>query len=184
MIDEMWMIRPHCRSFMDGTSARVSAMHELRFSSTSLSQSSSRIWSIGWGMLLPALLTRMSTRPIASMAACGQLVGLVAMAHVGDDVLDPGRRGGPDLAGGGLKLVLVPAGDDDVGAGLGEAPGHGLAQALASPGHESRSTRQIKEFCRHPGFLRSRLKRPRTAVSIACRLYAIDREKRSHRPWP
>ena len=79
------------------------------------------------------------------------------MTHVGDRVLDPARRGGPYLPGRGLKLVLVPAGDENIGAGLGETQSHGLAQSLASPGHKSRSTRQIKEFCKHPGFLRSKL---------------------------
>lgn len=43
-------------------------MHELRLSSTSRSQSASTICSVGCGRLLPALLTRMSTRPIAASA--------------------------------------------------------------------------------------------------------------------
>ena len=44
------MIRPHFRSFIGPTSERVSVMHELRFSSTSRSQSASRIPAIGCGV--------------------------------------------------------------------------------------------------------------------------------------
>ena len=73
MIDEMWMMRPQRRSFICGTSARVSAMHEVRFSSTMRSQASSVISSIACGLLLPALLTRMSTLPICLERGVGQL---------------------------------------------------------------------------------------------------------------
>ena len=129
------MIRPHRRSFMKGTSARVSAMHRAQ---------------VQLDEIVPVLVTNLVDR-LGKIAArvidqdidaaerldsrLGKLVGLVAMTHVGDRVLDPARRGGPYFPGRGLKLVLVPAGDENIGAGLGETQSHGLAQSLASPGH-------------------------------------------------
>ena len=54
-----------------------------------------------------------------------------------------------DLGLRGEKLFLVPAGDHDVGTGLGEAAGHGLAEPLAPPGHEGHPSRQIKKSMTH-----------------------------------
>ena len=141
MIEEMWMIRPHRRSFIGPTSARVRAMHELRFSSTSRSQSSSWISSIGCGILLPALLTRMSTWPISSMAesASRRTSSRRVMSATKWTTLTPVPDA--DLVRGGPELVLVSAGDDDVGAGLRETAGHRLAEPLAAPGHEGHASR-------------------------------------------
>ena len=69
MIDPMWMIRPQRFSRIAGVSARVRAIPAPRLSSTRRSQSSSWICSTGCGVLLPALLTRMSIRPKAACAS-------------------------------------------------------------------------------------------------------------------
>src|SRR5262249_53002867 len=66
----------------------------------------------------------------------GQAVGLAAAAEVGDDAGAAAAGAGQDLREGGPQLVLVPAGDDDVGPGLGQAAGHRLAEALAAPGDQ------------------------------------------------
>ena len=108
-------------------------MHELRFSSTSRSQSSSRIWSIGCGQVGAGVVDQDVDPAHRLDGRRGEPRDVVAAGHVGDDVLDPGRRPRPDLLGRGLELVLVPAGDDDVGARLGEAGRHRLAQALDPP---------------------------------------------------
>src|SRR5262249_49963443 len=137
MMDEMWMMRPQRRWRICGTRARVSAMIELRFSSTMRSQTSSVMASMGCGWLVPALLMRMSTRPICSRAARARRSASSRRAGgaVGDDVPAAPAGAREDLVEGAAQLVLVAAGDDDVGAGLGQAAGHGLAQALAAAGH-------------------------------------------------
>src|SRR5207244_1930951 len=52
----------------------------------------------------------------------------------------------------GAKFFLVPAGDDDIGPHLDQAPGHGLAQALAAPRDQGRFTRQLEHFLKHGFF--------------------------------
>ena len=136
------MIRPQRRSFMPGARARVRAMQLLRFSSTSRSQSSSRIWSIAWGRLQPALLTRISTLPSRRRrrrpGGARRRGGSCRRRRI--------RRGrpsaSPNLGGGGRQLVLVAAGDHDAGADAGEDRRHGLAQPLLPP--VTRATRPVK----------------------------------------
>ena len=142
-------MRPHRRSFIGPTSARVSAMHELRLSSTSRSQSSSVICSVGWGVLLPALLTRMSTLPIAASALSASCRTCSRTRHIGDEMGDPHAGARANFGLRGHEFFLMPAGDDDVGTGLGETPGHRLAQALAAPRHEGHASCQIKELMTH-----------------------------------
>ena len=62
-------MRPQRRSFMPGASARVSTIELVTFSSTSASQSSSRIASAGCGIFQPALLIRISTLPRRAVAS-------------------------------------------------------------------------------------------------------------------
>src|SRR5947208_61656 len=56
------MTRPQRRSFICGTRARVSDITDVKLISITLSQFSSVMRSIGSGMFVPALLTRMSMR--------------------------------------------------------------------------------------------------------------------------
>src|SRR5512146_1005286 len=63
----MLTIRPYRRSFMPGATARVQTNVLVRFASTTACQSASETSSSGrptWPTTPPALLTRMSTRPI------------------------------------------------------------------------------------------------------------------------
>src|SRR5205807_4834964 len=47
------------------------------------------------------------------------------------------------------QLVLVPAGNDDVGAGLDQPASHRLSQALASPRYQSYFSAQVKQLLQH-----------------------------------
>ena len=138
------MIRPQRRSFICGTSARVNAMHEVRFTSMTRSQSSSRILSIGSDLLPPALLIRMSTRPNSASDPLGQLSHFLAPGHVGLEPghLDVGALG--DFRGGLLQLVFVPAGDGDLCAGFGQSPRHRLSQPFAAAGDQRDATAEIE----------------------------------------
>ncbi len=79
----------------------------------------------------------------------GEPHGLVAAGQVGVDPRHP--RPGADRLGGVLQLGLRPAGDHDVGPGLGEPPGHRLAQALAPAGHQGHPPRQVELRAGHRG---------------------------------
>src|ERR1700685_3339424 len=66
--DEMLMIRPHPRSFIAGTTARVHRNVVVRLASTTACQAASDTSSSGrppWPPPPPAVLTRMSTGPTA-----------------------------------------------------------------------------------------------------------------------
>ena len=150
MIDEMWMTRPQRRSFICGTRARVRAMTELRLISSTSSQASSVMASMACGLLVPALLMRMSTRPICVEGG-----------------LRPGvrpRRGGSCRRRRSLPLRPVPARISSRAGcssfscrlemttsapGLGQAAGHRLAQALAAARHQGHLARQVKKVERH-----------------------------------
>ena len=65
-IDEMLTIRPHrARIMPDMMAARVVAKADMRSVRISSSQSAGAIWISSLSRTAPALLTRMSTRPIA-----------------------------------------------------------------------------------------------------------------------
>ena len=102
MIEEMWMIRPQRRSFIGATSARVRAMHELRLSSTSRSQSSSLISSIGCGMIGAGVVDQDVDPAHRRERRVGESPHVVATRHVGDDMGHPHARALADLGRGGL----------------------------------------------------------------------------------
>src|SRR5439155_22604646 len=86
-----------------------------------------------------------------------------ALAHVGDDVSALAVGAGEDLVEGGAQFVLVPAGNDDVGAGLGEGAGHGEAKSLAAAGHQGDAASEAKQVRNGHG------KGLQKEVSPACR---------------
>ena len=73
-------------------------------------------------------------------ARCGEPGRVGSTAKVGHDVLDSDLEPRADLADGSFELVLMPAGDDDIGPGLGQPTGHCLAQALAAAGHKGHAS--------------------------------------------
>ena len=62
---------------------------------------------------------------------------------------DPHACAGADLGLGIHKLLLIPAGDDDIGAGKGESASHGLTKSLAAARHKGHAPGQIKELMTH-----------------------------------
>ena len=136
MIELMWMMRPHLRSFICGTSARLSAIHALKLSSRTLSQSSSLTSSIDCGTFVPALLMRMSTLPILSSAAFASFSGFLAAAQVRDRVSTAHGSSLRDLLQRRLQFLFLPAADEHIRAGLCESAGHGLPEPLAAAGNE------------------------------------------------
>src|SRR6185312_6588130 len=95
----------------------------------------------------------------------GEPLHVVALGHVGDEVGDFRACGFADPRGGGVELVLVPAGDDDVRARFGEPSGHGLSQALASARHQGRAALQIESLTAHL-VIPSTLERPTGADEL------------------
>lgn len=63
MIEEMFTMRPHPRSIMCGRAAWDMKKAPERFTASTRYQCSSAILSTGLSMVMPALLTRMSSRP-------------------------------------------------------------------------------------------------------------------------
>jgi hypothetical protein len=68
-----------------------------------------------------------------------------AIGHVGHEVADLHVEARLDLGLSFLEFVFMPAGDDDVGAGLGEAARHGLAEPLAAARDQRCSPGEIEE---------------------------------------
>ena len=129
-------------------------MHELRFSSTSRSQSSSLIWSMGCGVLLPALLTRMSTWPMASTAAWASRSASSRSRHVGDEIGDPrlrarsGSRSAAARSSSSCRLEMTTS-----------APASAKPEAIALPsplaaaGDECHPAREVKQTRCHEDVL-------------------------------
>ena len=146
-IEDTLIIRPHRRSFIGPTSARVSAMHELRLSSTRPSQSSSMICSVGCGCVAAGVVDQdvdPAHRARALRRRAGGTSSRCVISATKWATLHAGAR--PDIGLRGRKLFFMPAGDDDVGAGLRETAGHGFAKALAASRHKGHASRQIKKL--------------------------------------
>ena len=87
----------------------------------------------GTAVPMPALLTRMSTRPNSAIAASTSAVQDVGVGDVGGHRQRP-APGRPHQRGGLLEPVGAPGAEGDVGAGLGEALGEGHAEAAGRAG--------------------------------------------------
>jgi hypothetical protein len=92
--------------------------------------------------MTPALLIRMSRRPNAASVSLDRALGLGLVGEVGDDDLRLAALGG-DAPGQVAQAVLAAGGQGDLGAGLGQAQGHGLAEARRRAGDQGRAAVQI-----------------------------------------
>ena len=136
--DTWLMMRPPPRSSIDGTTARehTSAPITLTFITRS-HQSSGRVRSdpIGISFINAALLTRMSTPPNSSVAACTIAVGGVGVGDV-DRHADRVAPLGAQLCGVLLGPLAVEIGEHHLRPGGGEAPAVLLAAAAGAPGDD------------------------------------------------
>ncbi len=149
MIDEIWMTRPQRRGFIWGTRARVSAMHEERFSSRIVSQSSSRISSMAPSLLLPALLIRMSTRPISASTASANRADSARSDRSASNQATLAPVPSPISRAAALQLVAVPGRNGDLGSGLRQPTRHGFAESAAAAGHQCDAAREVEQFVEH-----------------------------------
>ena len=143
------MMRPQPRAFICGARRRVSAMTELRLISSTSSQFSSVIASMASGSIGAGVVDENVDAPGQLERLLGQSGHVLAPAHVGDDEGTSAVQPLEDVVEGGPQLVLVAAGNDDVGPGLGQAARHRLAEALAAAGDQGRLAGQIKPIRRH-----------------------------------
>ena len=99
-------------------------------------RASSVSWSKGMPEAVPALLTRTSTPPQASLMVAMRLSTESESRRSVGNGEDLGLGGAADVLGGGLEDVGSAGADGDAGALAGEGGGGGLADALTAAGDE------------------------------------------------
>ena len=86
-------------------------------------------------MLVALLLTRISTGPARAVVCFDQILDRLPapdMAGDGDDLAGQRRK----LTSRGFKVLQLAAGNDDLGAGRGQALGDGFADAASAARYE------------------------------------------------
>jgi hypothetical protein len=101
------------------------------------------------GLLMPALLTRMSILPRRLFGFDGQRFHSGTIRHVGDHPFDFDIQTRADFSSGGFEFIRVAAGDEDIGPGFGEAACHGLAKTFAAASDECCFAGEIEEWGGH-----------------------------------
>ena len=149
----MWITRPHFRSFMPGhkRAGQRHARAEVELEKLVpeiVGELIDRLGLVGAGVVDEDV----------DLAHCrdrlgGEPGGIFSTGEVGDDVPDLDCEPGGDVAAGGFELILVPAGDDDIGTGLGEPAGHGFAETLAAAGYQGHAAGKIEQALNHGVFL-------------------------------
>jgi hypothetical protein len=88
------------------------------------------------GLLMPALLTRMSILPsrFSASTASALTAGRSAMSATIHSTLH--AQACADFRGGSLEFFRVAAGDEDIGARFGETACHRFAKTFAAAGDE------------------------------------------------
>ena len=76
----------------------------------------------------------------------GELRNVGTSRHVGHGERDLAAGLGRDLVRGRLEFGLVAAGKENVGPGLGQPAGHGLAEPLVAAGDEGDAAGQVEEL--------------------------------------
>jgi len=67
------------------------------------------------------------------------------ICHIGDEPGAAAVRAVKDLVQSRFELIFVTAGDDDIGAGFGEAACHGLSEAFAAASDEGHPSGKIEQ---------------------------------------
>ena len=134
-------MRPGCSAASRPRATSLASSHgPRRFVSSTASVSSSDILWARWASGMPALLTRMSTRPSASLAWATAWV--IDSASVTSRAI--GTHSPPlacDLLGQLLELVDAAGGGGDLGSRRGQREGEAPPEAGAGAGHEGDAAR-------------------------------------------
>ena len=136
-VDDGGLAAARDRPAQRGRAARVVRTMPSTFTSRTRCHSSSSLSSTVPAAPMPALLTRMSSRPARPRRPRDRLPDRAVVGHVGDDRGRPAvRRPGPQ--------AICPVQDRDPGAALGQQPRGGQADARGAAGDERRQAGELR----------------------------------------